>query len=179
MNPAPTVNTITDQIVCNGAGTSIVNFSSSTAGTTFDWTNNDPSIGLAANGSGNIASFTATNNGTSAVIATISVTPTANGCPGVPVDFTITVNPTPNVDPILDQSVCDGSNTAAVNFTSTTANTTFSWTNNNASIGLGASGTGSIAAFTGQNSGATPVSGTITVTPEANGCAGQIGRAHV
>jgi len=172
VNPAPTVNTITDQIVCNGAGTSIVNFSSSTAGTSFDWTNNDPSIGLAANGSGNIASFTATNNGTSAVIATISVTPTANGCPGVPVDFTITVNPTPNVDPILDQSVCDGSNTAAVNFTSTTANTTFSWANNNASIGLGASGTGSIAAFTGQNSGATPVSGTITVTPEANGCAG-------
>ena len=42
---------------------------------TYTWTNDDTSIGLAASGTGDIASFTATNTGTAPVIATIVVTP--------------------------------------------------------------------------------------------------------
>jgi hypothetical protein len=37
------------------------------------------------------------NTGSTPVTATISVTPSANGCPGTPQTFTITVNPTPTV----------------------------------------------------------------------------------
>lgn len=64
--------------------------------TTFTWTNDTPSIGLAASGTGDIASFTATNTGSSPIVATITVTPTVNGCSGTPIQYTITVNPTPN-----------------------------------------------------------------------------------
>ena len=47
-----------------------------TGGTvTYTWTNDDISIGLAASGTGDIASFTATNTGTSPVTAKIVVTP--------------------------------------------------------------------------------------------------------
>ena len=41
----------------------------------FNWTNSNPSIGLAASGTGNIPSFTATNVTTSPVVATVTVTP--------------------------------------------------------------------------------------------------------
>ena len=62
--------------------------------TTFNWTNDTPSIGLAASGSGSISSFTAINTGSTTIVATITVTPMVNGCTGTPVQFTITVNPT-------------------------------------------------------------------------------------
>ena len=42
---------------------------------TYTWTNDDTSIGLAASGTGDIASFTATNTGTAPVTSTIVVTP--------------------------------------------------------------------------------------------------------
>jgi hypothetical protein len=54
----------------------------------------------AASGTGNIAAFTATNTGSTAVTSTIIVTPVFTGgsvsCNGPTQTFTITVNPTPN-----------------------------------------------------------------------------------
>ena len=44
--------------------------------TTFNWENDLTSINLQDSDSGNIPSFTASNTGTSPVIATITVTPT-------------------------------------------------------------------------------------------------------
>ena len=65
----------------------------------FNWTNNNTSIGLAAAGSGNIASFTATNVTNTPSVATITVTPSYSSggvtCTGTPITFTITVNPKP------------------------------------------------------------------------------------
>ena len=69
-------------MVCNGAPTAPVNFTGSVAGTVFNWTNSDPSIGLAASGTGNIASFTAINAGTAPVVATVTVTPSTPAIPG-------------------------------------------------------------------------------------------------
>ncbi|MBK9398510.1 MAG: hypothetical protein IPN55_15220 [Saprospiraceae bacterium] len=48
-------------------------------GTVFNWTNNTPSIGLPASGSGDIASFTATNATNDPVVATVTVTPSTLG----------------------------------------------------------------------------------------------------
>ncbi len=172
VNPAPTVTDPPDQTLCNGAATAAVNFTGAVGSTTFNWTNDNTSIGLAASGTGNIASFTAINNGTTPVVATITVTTVANGCPGASQTFTITVNPTPTVTDPADQTLCNGATTAAVNFTGAVGSTTFNWTNNNTSIGLAASGTGNIASFTAINNGTTPVVATITVTPVANGCTG-------
>ena len=65
VNPTATVNSVTNQTLCNGVSTAAINFTSPTSGGAgsniiFNWVNNTPSIGLAASGSGNIPSFTAT-----------------------------------------------------------------------------------------------------------------------
>jgi hypothetical protein len=172
VNPTATVNTVADVAYCNGATTAVIPFSGPVAGTTYAWTNSDPSIGLAASGTGDIPSFTATNAGTTPVVATITVTPTANGCVGTPTTFTITVNPTSTVNPVADVAYCNGATTAVIPFTSPVSGTTFAWTNSDPSIGLAASGTGDIPSFTAINNGTAPVVATITVTPSANGCTG-------
>ena len=121
---------------------------------TYTWTNDQISIGLAASGTGDIASFTATNTGTAPVVATIVVTPHfENGsvtCDGPTKTFTITVNPTAEVNQPASEVVCNGATTTAVTFgTPNTGGTvTYTWTNDQPSIGLAASGTGDIASFT-------------------------------
>lgn len=170
--PTPNVVQPPSQTLCNGDATVAINFSGSVANTVFNWTNNNPSIGLAASGTGNIASFTATNTGNTSITATITVTPVHLTCTGTPETFTITVNPSANVVQPVNQTLCDGVLTNAVNFSGSVAGTTFSWTNNNTSIGLAASGNGNIPAFTANNNGNTPVTATITVTPTAAGCPG-------
>ncbi|MBK7432586.1 MAG: hypothetical protein IPI66_00985 [Chitinophagaceae bacterium] len=76
VNPIPDVNQPANQVVCNNTSTLPVNFTGLVAGTIFNWTNTAPSIGLAASGTGDIASFTATNATGAPVVATITVTPT-------------------------------------------------------------------------------------------------------
>ena len=173
VNPRPIVNPVTGQVVCNGTPTAVINFTSPTTGPTgalsFAWTNSAPSIGLAANGTGNIPSFIAINTGLSPVIAIITVTPVYTNagitCTGTSQTFTVTVNPTPTVNPVASQAVCNGSATAAVNFTGSVFGTIYNWTNNNTSIGLAASGAGNIASFTATNATNVPQVATITVTP--------------
>jgi hypothetical protein len=171
VNPIPTVNAVTSQVVCNAAATTAVTFSGAVAGTVYNWTNNTTSIGLAAIGSGNIASFTATNTGTAPVVATITVTPSfTNGgttCTGTPITFTITVNPTATVTAVTNQVVCNNSPTTAVTFSSPTTGGTivYNWINSTPSIGLAAVGAGNIASFNATNATTAPVTATITVTP--------------
>ena len=86
-----TVDSIPNQILCSNSNTVAIEFTGNSE-SGFDWTNSNTLIGLASNGTGNIASFTATNPGPSQIVATITVTPIANECPGVSTSFTITVN---------------------------------------------------------------------------------------
>jgi hypothetical protein len=75
----------------------------------------------------------------------------------------LAVNPTPSVNSVTDQTVCNGANTSLITFGGT--GTSYNWSNNNTTIGLGASGTGYIPVFAASNSGTAPVTATITVTP--------------
>src|SRR6185312_10127019 len=77
INPLPTINTINSQSVTNGNPTNPVNFTGT--GSVFAWTNDTPSIGLAASGSGDIPAFTAINTGARPVTATITATPVSAG----------------------------------------------------------------------------------------------------
>ncbi|WP_156510968.1 MULTISPECIES: PKD-like domain-containing protein, partial [Emticicia] len=169
VNPTPTVNAVSSQTLCNGSTTSAVNFTGAVSGTVYNWTNTNGNIGLPSSGTGNISAFNTTNSGTSPISGIVSITPTYtnNGltCVGSPTSFTITVNPTPEVDAITDQTLCNGTQTTTVAFTGTVAGTIYSWANTNPSIGLAASGTGNIAAFTATNVGGSPISGVITITP--------------
>jgi hypothetical protein len=174
VNPTSSVNPIDSKTYCNGATAAAVTFSSPVTGTTYTWTNDKPSIGLAASGSGNTTSFIATNTGTAPVTATIRVTPTANGNVGTPATFTITVNPTPTINSIDSRTYCNQTVTDEVAFSSPVSGTTYAWTNNLASIGLAASGNGDIASFTATNTTTAPVTATITATPTANNCTGTV-----
>ena len=86
----PTVNAVPNQVVCNNAPTTAINFSGSDPLATYNWTNDNPSIGLAASGTGNIASFTATNATNAPVTACITVTPTSAGLAPVTQTFAYT-----------------------------------------------------------------------------------------
>lgn len=167
INPTPNVQIPSNQVVCNGNLSNAVNFTGN--GTSYSWSNSNPSIGLNATGTGNIASFTSTNATQVPVTATITVSPNFAGgnasCPGSPQNFTITVNPTPNVDPLVSQVLCNGSSTIAVNFSGT--GTSYAWSNNAPNIGLGANGVGNISSFTATNpNNANPLVGTITTIPQ-------------
>ncbi|MEN9303995.1 MAG: hypothetical protein RL264_2424 [Bacteroidota bacterium] len=169
VNPTVTLTPPSNQNVCAGQTTSAVNFTTTPSGSV-SWTNDNTATGLAASGNGNIASFTATNTTSSPITSTITATPSANGCTGAPVTFTITVSLTPTVNAVTSQTVCAGQQTTAVTFSGT--GTSYGWTNSNAAIGLGANGIGNIPAFTATNTGTSPISGTISVIPTIGTCVG-------
>ena len=173
VNPLPAVTQPANHTYCNGAATSTISFATAVNGAIFNWTNDNPSIGLGANGTGDINSFTATNNSNVPVTATITVSATANGCPGPPQVFTITINPVADITQPNDLELCNGTASGAIHFTGNVSGTTFSWTNNNTSIGLGASGAGDISSFAAVNNSNVPATATISVTAMANGCPGQ------
>ena len=173
INPLSQVVQPQNQVVCNSENTAAIYFTGGEAGTTYSWTNNTPSIGLAASGTGDIASFIGINNGTSPVTANITVSQSADVCnSSTQRTFTITVNPTTMVNQPSNQVLCNLTSTEEVGFSGGVAGTTYNWTNNTPSIGLAASGTGDIASFIGTNNGTSPLITTITVTPIFAGCAG-------
>ncbi|MEI7423817.1 MAG: YDG domain-containing protein, partial [Prolixibacteraceae bacterium] len=173
VNPTAQVNQMANQVICNGSVAATVNFATTNTGgtTTYAWSNSNTAIGLAAMGTGNLASFTTVNTGTAPVVATITVTPTYTSgglsAVGSAKSFSITVNPTAQLIQPVNQVICNGSVAATVNFatTNTGGATTFAWSSSNTAIGLAAMGTGNIAAFTAVNTGTSPVVATITVTP--------------
>ncbi|RYY58004.1 MAG: T9SS type A sorting domain-containing protein [Chitinophagaceae bacterium] len=171
--PTPTVNAITGETICNNSGSVGFTFSgSAVSGTTYSWSNDLPSIGLAAFGSGDIAAFTAINTGNSAVTANIIVIPEADGCQGAAESFTILVKPSARVNAVDDITICTGTEIPVVTISSPVAGTTFTWTNSEPAIGLAASGTGAMPVFTATNNTGAALVATITVTPESNGCTG-------
>ncbi|MCX6198443.1 MAG: hypothetical protein NTY88_04355, partial [Bacteroidetes bacterium] len=140
VNPSTAVNQPASEVLCNGSSTTAVNFAGGVVGTVYSWTNTATSIGLAASGTGDIASFSATNIGSSPVTATIVVTPSftnaGSTCTGAAKTFTIIVNPSTAVNQPVDQTKCNGTNTTAITFSGGVAGTVYGWTNSDASIGL-------------------------------------------
>ncbi len=92
--PIAAINFISDVDVCGGSIASNI-FSSNPLGANYTWTNSNTSIGLAANGIGDVPSFNGVNSTSSPITATVNVTPSISNCPGTPNSYTITINPTP------------------------------------------------------------------------------------
>ncbi|MCX6270812.1 MAG: hypothetical protein NTU44_06260 [Bacteroidetes bacterium] len=136
--PKPVMNNPTSNSpVCNGDTVHVSGFTSQVAGVTYTWTNDNTTIGLPASGNGNIPSFMAINNSTFTKTATINVTPHTAVCYtyGDPKTFSITVYPTPSVNPVSDQLICEGSSTSLVTLTGSVIGATYTW-NNYPSIGF-------------------------------------------
>jgi hypothetical protein len=171
VNPIPNVADPVDQTLCVGTSTS-VSFTSplNVAGTVYTWSNNNTASGLAASGTGNIASFVTTNTTNAPITSTVTVTPSYTNqgttCTGPAQTFTITVNPIPNVTAPANQTLCVGTSTS-VSFTSplNVAGTVYTWVNDNTATGLGAGSTGNIGTFTTTNNTNAAITSTVTVTP--------------
>ncbi|GAA4330626.1 T9SS type A sorting domain-containing protein [Flaviaesturariibacter amylovorans] len=77
--------------------------------------------------------------------------PAANGCPVVNTQTSFTIMMRPMVDPVPNPAVCAGSMVNIPAFTGSMPGMTYTWTNDNNSIGLGMSGSGNIAPFMAMN----------------------------
>ncbi|RYY41770.1 MAG: hypothetical protein EOO08_01175 [Chitinophagaceae bacterium] len=170
IGPTAFADAVPNTVLCNGATYGAVTLSGA-PGLTFNWTASNPAIGIPASGTGTIPAFTASNSGTNAIQSYVVVEPIGGtGCTARKMIFRITVNPTPVIDSMSDQALCAGSTTTPVEFLSTVAGTTVSWTNNNTAIGLNATGTGNIASFTALNNTGVVQTATITASAVAGGC---------
>ncbi|MBB6502970.1 PKD-like domain-containing protein, partial [Pedobacter cryoconitis] len=174
VKPTSNVAAVSDVTYCNGTTTTGITLTGNITSDTYNWSNDNTAIGLAASGTGIIPSFTATNSSNAAVEATITLTPVSTvGCAGLAKTFKITVKPTSNVAAVSDVTYCNGATTAGITLTGNITGDTYTWSNDNATIGLASSGTGTIPSFTATNSTNAPVVANIRVTPVSTiGCAG-------
>ena len=170
VNPTGQVDDPQDQVLCNNDDAIVEFTTDNTGGTTVYGWSSDLDIGFGTAGQGNINS-TAVNTGTSPITATITVTPSFEGCIGPSETFTITVNPTGQVDDPQDQVLCNNDD-AIVEFTTdnTGGTTVYGWSSD-LDIGFGTAGQGNINS-TAVNTGTSPITATITVTPSFEGCIG-------
>jgi gliding motility-associated-like protein len=118
----PTAVVPTNNSFCAVANVPASNFTSNPPGATFSWSSSNTTIGITASGSGNTPAFTAINSTTSPITATITVIPSANGCTGSPVTYSITVNPLPAVT-VSPATICSGQSTTLT----ATGGDTYSW----------------------------------------------------
>ncbi len=166
--PVATANAAISTI-CSSSTTNIA-LTSSIAGTTFSWTVIQTGIFGATPGNGaTIAQTLTTVNSTQGTVV-YSITPTFNGCSGMPITVPIIVNPTPEVFGSAAATICSGQSPNIALFPSIAA-TTFAWTVNAINV-LGAqAGTGVVI---NDILTASPNLGTAiySVTPTANGCSG-------
>jgi gliding motility-associated-like protein len=169
VNPIPTVNAVNNQVICNGSTTTGVIYTGDVTGTVYNWTNSNTAIGLGASGTNTIPSFVTTNSTNATISSTITATPVytnaGRSCTGASTSFTISVNPIPTVNAVANQTICVGGSTTLVTPTGDVVGTVYNWTNSNTAVGLAASGTGNIPTFVTTNTGNTPISSTITITP--------------
>ena len=176
VNPTGQVEPVSSQVVCNGDSTTVDFTTDNTGGTTtYTWSNTggvDINIGPGetVNDSNTDITFTAVNESSEPISTEITVTPTFTNagvsCVGPGETFTITVTPTAQVVEVEDIVLCNGGDSTEVVFTTENQNgtTLYTWTNNDTSIGLAASGTGNIASFNATNTTTAPVTATVIVT---------------
>lgn len=170
--PTAVVEQPADQVLCNNQSANF-GFSSPTLGgsITYRWVNDNPLIGLSPSGEGSTVGFIASNTGTKPVTANIKVTPSyAYGgqvCDGPSKTFKLIVNPSGQVNKLLNQVLCNGQPTGFIEFTTnrTGGQTSYLWTSDNTTIGIPANGIGSIPSFLAVNNGSMPEVANITVTP--------------
>ncbi|NBR13598.1 MAG: PKD domain-containing protein, partial [Crocinitomicaceae bacterium] len=113
------------------------------------------------------------NNGSTTITRTPSLYISNGTCNGfITAAQTINIKPTPTVDVIPNQVKCAGTSSDAVVFGGNITGATYTWSNNNTTIGLAASGSGDIPSFVTSNTTLSGIVSTITVTPSYDGCIG-------
>jgi len=157
---------------CNG-GETILTATGGAIGTNgaYEWYTEDPSSGTAT-------AIAGASTETYTVIPPVGTTTyyvrTTGECgPSAVAQLSVTVYPTPDVSTSLaDAQYCYGASVAEILLEGAVAGSTFD-ISGGAAIGLAdATNVTSVPAFTATNATSAPLTATITVTPNANGCAG-------
>lgn len=128
VNPYPQLtNAVLTTDVCSGNAVTIT--PTTTVPATVNWTSTSYS-GVSGHGTSGAGTITETMTNSNAVPTAVvyTLTPTANGCTGTPVNFTVNVNPRPNVVPGATQNLDCNTPTAVVSASSSTAGAQFGWT---------------------------------------------------
>ncbi|MBK9335765.1 MAG: hypothetical protein IPM98_03920 [Lewinellaceae bacterium] len=147
--PDPTVDNLSDVVVCNGVSVSPTIFAGSVPGTVFNWSNNNPGIGLPANGTGDLPAFAAVNTGSTPIWAMITVVPTMTfggiTCTGYADSFQIFIYPQPDatITTSATAQVCPGTTGLTASVPDAGPGATYTWTILNGTITDG-QGTNSI-----------------------------------
>ena len=152
--------------------------SSNVDGSTYFWIANCSNTGVTgySGGSGNTINQTILNPTNVPATVIYTLIPSANGCTGIPANYKVTVNPIPNINlSLTDQSICSGTSTIPISFSSAVSGTTYAWTATPSGAG--------ITGYTASGSASIPVQiinstlsaqGTVTyaVTPSYAVCTG-------
>lgn len=179
VNPTPNVVATPSPLsICSG-NTVTIRLSGNVTGTVYTWTATPTGtvtgFSNCTGSCGNTISHTLFNTGADPATVKYTITPTFDGCSGVPAEVTITVNPGPTGSAV-DQAICSGS-TTSVALTSNVNDPVFTWTTTLISGTISgfedcASSCGTTISQTLTNSGATAGVVRYRVTPSANGCVG-------
>lgn len=167
--PQPSVSPIADQEFCLGENTPVIPLSGTPANVLYNITGGS-SVGLPdQSGVNEIPSFTAQTVGT----ATITITPYTANCTGDPVNFTIVVQPLPNIQtPISQLTICSGE-TTNIALSSSTPGTTFTWNVvSNGDVTGASDGNGNNISQTLENKTQAISEVIYQITATANGCEG-------
>ncbi|WP_269224520.1 T9SS type B sorting domain-containing protein [Flavobacterium sp. IMCC34518] len=166
--PTPTVTPLSDITVCANGTVSVPVFASTPAGATFNWASNNTAIGIVANGTGDISSFTGLNTTAITQTATITVTATNATCTGPASTFKINVIPLPVV--ALTSSISSSLQTVCINTPLSAITYSIGGTGTGATVSaLPAGVTGSFSAGVFTISGTPSVSGSFPYTISTSG----------
>ncbi|MBN8782014.1 MAG: gliding motility-associated C-terminal domain-containing protein [Terrimonas ferruginea] len=172
VNPRPVATaTPANETICSGTATGI-NLSADVVGTTFNWTVVQNGVSGATNGSGNQIAHLINTTGSTQGTAVYTITPSANGCDGTPVNVIITVNPLPvgTVTP-GSQAICSGGSTS-LTLSADQPATTFTWTVTAPGVTGATAGNGNTIAQTLSVAAPTASTATYTIVPAAATCPG-------
>jgi len=131
------------QTICSGSQTSLVNLTGNFPGVTYSWTATATAgvSGFLTSGNGNtIPVQTLTTTGSAIGTVTYSITASLDGCASPPVNYVVTINPSPffTSQPV-SSTVCQNGTVAPLTFSLNTAagNPTYQWYSNTANSTIG------------------------------------------
>lgn len=193
VNPKPTVSaTPITQTICSGNNIANITISNpnAVAGTTYSWSR-DNIVNLTGTvgdtGSGATISGNLTNNTNVQQVTVFTITASANGCSTTISTISVTVNARPDVliTPSATQTLCGGTpfTVMAISNPNGVSGTTFNWSRNNTANLTGyansATNVTSIAAGTLINNTNVTQTTTFTVTATAAGCTSVVATVDV
>lgn len=158
-------------LICDGETTDI-DISSNLNTVSFSWVASGPAtITGFVNGTGNNIAQTLTNSGNTIDTVQYTVSVTNALCPGPDVVVSVAVQPQLTINTNLDVTVCPGIQINPNDYISSPVGGVVSWTNNNTSIGLAASGNGDVPTWlSGNNTTGATISGVIDVSVQLGNC---------